>query len=111
MGQKKGQTGNPFGRPKGTPNKSTSELRTWIMKIVSENGKQLETDLKKLEPKERWSVIEKLLPYVVKKKEGNDDEKTKSEIQRAEERRKMYPELFESKESYESSRLKHNLTA
>jgi hypothetical protein len=30
MGLHKGQTGNPNGRPKGSPNKVTAEWRAWI---------------------------------------------------------------------------------
>jgi len=65
MGQHKGQTGNPKGRPKGTPNKVTTDLRTWIGSLINSNREQLETDIKTLAPKERWTVIEKLLQYAV----------------------------------------------
>ena len=67
MGQKKGQTGNPNGRPVGTPNKVTMDLRTWIKNIVENNMQQLENDLQTLDAKERWNVIEKLLNYAVPK--------------------------------------------
>ena len=67
MGQKKGQTGNPNGRPIGTPNKVTMDLRTWVKNIVENNMQQLEYDLQELEPKERWNVIEKLLNYTMPK--------------------------------------------
>ena len=67
MGQKKGKTGNPHGRPLGTPNKVTMDLRTWIKNIVENNMQQLEKDLQALEPKDRWNIIEKLLNYAVPK--------------------------------------------
>jgi len=67
MGQKKGQTGNPNGRPIGTPNKVTMDLRTWVKNIVENNMQQLENDLQELEPKERWNIIERLLNYAVPK--------------------------------------------
>jgi len=37
MGLHKGQTGNPNGRPKGSPNKVTAELRELITAFVKDN--------------------------------------------------------------------------
>lgn len=65
MAQKKGQTGNPNGRPKGTPNKTNKELREAINLIVSKNIHKLDADIKSLEPKDRLAFIEKLLKYVI----------------------------------------------
>lgn len=67
MAQQKGKTGNPNGRPKGTPNKVTSEMKSWIQQLIDGNRKQLEKDLKALDPAERWRVVEKLMSYVVPK--------------------------------------------
>jgi uncharacterized protein (UPF0305 family) len=67
MAQRKGQTGNPKGRPRGTPNKTTSEVKGWIAGLIDRNRRQLEKDLKALEPRERWQVIEKLMAYTVPK--------------------------------------------
>ena len=64
--KKKGQP-KTGGRTKGTPNKATTDLRTWIGMIVDNNRQQLENDLKVLEPRERWTVIERLLQYAVPK--------------------------------------------
>lgn len=66
MPRKKGavKTG---GRGKGTPNKVTSDLRTWVNMLIDNNREQLEKDLKALEPRERWAVIEKLMSYTMPK--------------------------------------------
>lgn len=65
MGQRKGQTGNPNGRPKGTPNKVTADLRQWICNFIDENREQIRKDWQKLEPKERLAMFEKLLKYAL----------------------------------------------
>ena len=67
MGQKKGKTGNPNGRPKGSPNKDTVNLRGWVQLLIDNNRQQLEKDLKGLDPKDRWAVIEKLMGYTMPK--------------------------------------------
>jgi len=67
MAQRKGQTGNPNGRPKGTPNKVTTDLRTWINEILNNNRRQITNDLKKLEPYQRIAIFEKLLGYALPK--------------------------------------------
>ena len=67
---KKEQTGNPNGRPKGTPNKVTSDLKTWINALISKNLSGIEKDLKGLEPKERIQIFEKLMQYVVPKQQS-----------------------------------------
>lgn len=67
MGLKKGQTNNPQGRPKGKGNKVTTETRQWINKLINDNRETLEADLLKLEPHQRWNVIEKLMQYTTPK--------------------------------------------
>lgn len=59
----KGHTNNPNGRPKGTPNKVTTDLRQWITNFLEDNRKQIQKDWKALEPKERITLFEKLLKY------------------------------------------------
>lgn len=63
----KGKTNNPNGRPKGSKNKVTTEVRAWISKVIDKQRPQLEKDLRLLEPAERWRIIEKLMSYVVPK--------------------------------------------
>lgn len=67
MGQRKGQTGNPYGRPKGTPNKVTMDVKKWIAAIIDGNREQFERDLEELEPAERVRTITNLLQYVTPK--------------------------------------------
>lgn len=68
MSREKGQP-KTGGREKGTPNRVTKNIREWIFDIIQENTDTLETDLKSLEPKERWQIINGLLPYIVTKRE------------------------------------------
>lgn len=63
MAQKKGQTGNPNGRPKGSPNKATKDLRQWINAFIESQTERIQQDWKLLEPKDRIVLFEKLLKY------------------------------------------------
>lgn len=62
---KKGETANPNGRPKGTPNKVTTDLRQSITDFLNENWEQVKQDFEQLTPKDRLMFIEKLLKYSV----------------------------------------------
>jgi len=68
MGRTKGQP-KTGGRQAGTPNKVTKGVRQWVFDVVQENMSTLETDLQSLEPKERWHIINGLLPYIVSKRQ------------------------------------------
>lgn len=57
----KGKTNNPNGRPKGTPNRVTSTIRSWIVDLINDNREQIQKDLKALDPKDRLSFIEKAI--------------------------------------------------
>ena len=67
MGVKKGMINNPAGRPPGSKNKATADIRRWISKVIDQNSKQLERDMKELKPAERWTIIEKIMQYVTPK--------------------------------------------
>ena len=66
----KGKTNNPTGRPKGTPNKITQDMRQWLSTVIDKNRRQIERDLKALEPKERLQMLEKLMQYVIPKQQA-----------------------------------------
>lgn len=58
------------GRTKGTPNKVTSTVKEWLAELIDKNRKQMEKDIKQLEPRERLQVLEKLMPYVIPKQQA-----------------------------------------
>jgi hypothetical protein len=59
----KGTSGNIKGKPKGSVNKATTELRQWITAFINENKDQLQDDWKQLDPKDRIILFERLLKY------------------------------------------------
>ena len=63
----KGKTNNPSGRPKGTPNKVTIDLRTRIADFLADRWDTIESDFDQLEPKDRLQFFEKLLQYSLPK--------------------------------------------
>jgi hypothetical protein len=59
-------TGQKFGgRTKGTPNKTTNEIREYYQLLIDENLEQIKEDLSTLEPKERLKIILELSKFVV----------------------------------------------
>ena len=66
----KGKTNNPNGRPKGTPNRITADMRDWLSAVLDKNRKQMEKDLKRLEPKDRLQILEKMMQYVIPKQQA-----------------------------------------
>lgn len=65
MAQKKGQTGNPNGRPKGTPNKVTQDLKSAVKTFLENNIEKLQKDFDKLDSYQRLLFMEKLLKYAI----------------------------------------------
>lgn len=65
MGLPKGKTNNVNGRPKGSKNKSTQELKEMVNTFISNNADQFQADFKKLDPKDRVMLYEKMLKYVL----------------------------------------------
>lgn len=59
-------TGQKFGgRTKGATNKDTAEIRNSFQLLIENNLKQLEQDLKDLEPKDRVKTILDLAKFVI----------------------------------------------
>ena len=57
------------GRKAGTPNRINRDVRLWVFDVIQSNMDALETDIQGLEPKERWAIIERLLPYILSKRQ------------------------------------------
>lgn len=76
MAFEKGQSGNPYGRKKGTLNKSTKELRSLVKEVLSTNftKAKIARDLKELTPKYRLDFYFKLLEYTLSKPTGPDND-------------------------------------
>lgn len=58
------------GRAKGTPNKTTSTVKEWLTELVDKNRKQIEKDLKGMDPAERVKVFAQLLNFIVPKQQA-----------------------------------------
>jgi len=62
---KKGETNNPQGRPKGSKNRTTTEIRQLFTKLLTDNLESMESDLKQLEPGQRLKAVLELARFCV----------------------------------------------
>jgi len=60
------------GRSPGTRNKIGTELKTWIGELIDNNRVQLEQDLKKMNPRDRWQIVERLMTYRIPRMKETD---------------------------------------
>ena len=65
MGLKKGQTNNRKGRPKGTQNKVTTDLRQSVTSFLDNNWPQVQAEFDQLEAKEKLAFLERLLKFAL----------------------------------------------
>ena len=70
MAFKKGQSGNPNGRPRGAKNKATNELREWVERFINDNLDTIANDIKELDPNERVKFFLALLNYTLPKQQS-----------------------------------------
>jgi len=61
----KGNSGNPTGRPPGTKNKTTEEIREKISDFLTESWGQVKDDFQLMDPEKRLYFFEKLLKYSI----------------------------------------------
>ena len=74
--QKNDGRGRMGGRAKGTPNKATSTVKEWLSQLLDTNRKQIEKDLKSMEPEERVKIFAQLLNFIVPKQQSVSVEAT-----------------------------------
>ncbi len=60
---KRGESGNPNGRPKGSLNKTTFHLRELIADFLSNNFNKITIDFESLQPKEKLKFYCELLQF------------------------------------------------
>jgi hypothetical protein len=65
MAFKKGQSGNPDGRPKGSENKVNKDLKEKIKRLFENyTGEQMLEDLLELDAKDRLMIMGKLADFI-----------------------------------------------
>lgn len=65
---RKGQSGNPKGRPKGAAGKRTKRITENVTRLLESMEEQVRDDLRQLEPNERVKAYTALLSYAIPKK-------------------------------------------
>lgn len=64
---KKGESGNPKGRPRGSTGEKTKYIRDWLTSLIGSNAQSLTENFKHLPSKDKWRVIAQIMPYVISK--------------------------------------------
>ena len=94
--QKNDGKGRLGGRAKGTPNKITADIKSWVASILVNGREQFENDLKVLEPFERVRVFTGLLNYILPKQQAVGMDATVSDVKpiTVEEAKRIIAELL-----------------
>jgi hypothetical protein len=72
MAQRKGQTGNPNGRPKGTKNKKTEQWEVLGASIMNEHTEKFNNEMSKLQGEKFMDMYIKVLEYFKPKQNRTD---------------------------------------
>ncbi len=64
---RKGESGNSAGRPAGSQNKLTKELKAMLKAVIATELENLPATLESLPPEKRVDVLVKLLSYIMPK--------------------------------------------
>ena len=65
MKYEKGKSGNPGGRPKGSPNKASGQLRETITDFLEQNFEKVSKDFASMSPRDRVKFYCDLMPFAV----------------------------------------------
>jgi uncharacterized protein DUF5681 len=68
-----GESGNPAGRPKGSQNKATKELREKICQFLLDNFARVQEEFNNLEGKDKVKFYCDLLPFGLARIKPSDD--------------------------------------
>lgn len=79
MGQPKGKTGNPAGKPVGTKNKTTVKMKEIIASFLDDQVGDVKKAFKNLEDKDKVSAFVSLLKYVIPPARDTEADRDKNE--------------------------------
>jgi hypothetical protein len=97
MGLKKGHTNNINGRPLGSINKNSREIKEKIASFINDKFAKIDEEWKELPTKEKFKIIIELLPYILSKStdEVKDDKSDNDFFQKMQNQFTLKKELDE----------------